>query len=174
MKRLTIFEGPDGSGKTTLAYAFTRATQATLIHHGSYLNTPDDLLADVYGMSMDLAVSQMSDVVLDRCWLSEPCYGPVMRNKVRLLKSDVIHLENCARRRTMPLVVLCLPPIEKCFEAFRSRPQEEYLKKETQLTQVYQSYLDMTTTLPVVRYDRTTHGTDLAAFVQTLVDWRKP
>lgn len=158
MKRVWIVEGPDGSGKSTLAQALARRLQGVLVHHGSYLMCDSFDLHAIYQMSMAPAIDGHADVVLDRCWLSEPIYGDVMRSGVCRVPSDSKrHLERLAEAGGA-VVVLCLPAFEVCLKTFEGRPQEEYLKKADQLRRVWDGYAQMKTTLDVVRYDRTTVG----------------
>lgn len=154
---LTIFEGPDGSGKSTLAAAFTRRTQAIITHHGSYLNTERQKLPYLYELSMRPAADLVNDVVLDRCWLSEPPYADAFRGGNRRLSSrEMAVLDRYALRSTQALVVLCIPPFETCLASWKGRPGEEYLKQQEQLEKVWNWYAhDIATYIPIVKYDRT-------------------
>ncbi len=168
MSRVWIVEGPDGSGKSTLAQALARETQGVLVHHGSYLRAGAPDLEAIYQLSMTPALHGHADVVLDRCWLSEPIYGAVMRSGVcRVPSSAVRSLERLAES-AQAMVVLCLPPFEVCAKTFEGRPEEEYLKKTEQLKKVWEGYDRMPTTLPVVRYDRTAWAGGARAYAGTL------
>jgi len=81
MKRLFIIEGPDCSGKTTLAKRIAMMRNAMYIHAtGSgklFAAMLDYHLSIVKNASINL--SNGHDVVLDRLWPSEYVYGQIQR-----------------------------------------------------------------------------------------------
>ena len=77
-KKLTIFEGVDGSGKTVAAKRYADEICARYIHFGPFTRVTDGL-ARMYAEAMLLAVIGYQNVVFDRSWLSEGPYGLVMR-----------------------------------------------------------------------------------------------
>jgi cytidylate kinase len=172
MSRLFILEGPDGSGKTTLAQALTRAVQGMLIHHGSYLKVSPQDLADVYEVSMMPATHGYVDTVLDRSWLSEPIYGAVMRAGLNRLSPNTAGWLEGIAAACDGVVVLCLPPFEVCAKSFEGRPQEEYLKRTDQLRRVWDGYAAMKTSLPVLKYDRTQWEGGAPAFAIHIAEGR--
>jgi len=165
-KRLTIFEGPDGSGKTTLAKLYASATGARYVHCGPFLRVQHGL-GRLYVEAMLPALLGHHDVVLDRAWMSEPIYGKVFRDGTRLSEVDRRMLDRVAMRCETRFIV-ALPPVEVCLKAFLSRPADEYLKKESQLRKVHAAYsaaVDLRTlsALPTGVYDYTSYGTPDAA-----------
>ncbi len=156
-RRVIIFEGPDGGGKTTLAHALSRKLGSALFTHcDAFPNLTDSFIGDAYRHAVAPAINNTCDVILDRSWLSEVPYGRAFRgSKYRLPQFFQRDIERELQTNARPLVVLCLPPLETCLDVFRSRPREEYLKNQDQLAIVYSSYLAMTTALPVMKYDRT-------------------
>jgi hypothetical protein len=160
---LTIFEGPDCSGKSTVAMAFqqTQGLGARLIHHGPYKQVDGGQLPRVYVDHMIPMFLGYEAQVWDRCWLSEPIYGQAYRDgQDRIGRINQRHLERFALRHGA-VVVLCLPPWETVKEKWEERHAEggEMLDKLSQLEQVYEGYrnLPKTTSLPVVNYDYTSH-----------------
>jgi len=170
-KRITVFEGPDGSGKSTLALKHAAATGARYVHCGPYLGVRS--IGRLYLEAMLPALDGYQDVVLDRCWLSEPIYGKVHRGgEDRLGVAGRRMLERVALR-CGAAVVLCLPPLEACLSAFRARRGAEYLASEEALRRVWRRYDEgflavndpapdeaaervfRLTELPVLRYDYT-------------------
>jgi hypothetical protein len=150
-KRVTIFEGPDGGGKSYAARDFAAATNARLVHCGPFPGVTKGL-ARLYVEAMLPALLGYEDVVLDRCWLSEPIYGAVMRGgRCRLTAADVRMLERVALRCGAQ-VVLCHPGFEACREAYVARRCEEYLERTEQLEQVCAAYDEVTTALPLLLY----------------------
>ena len=76
--KLTIFEGPDGGGKTTAAEKYAKETGAQYVHFGPLPHVKDSL-ARVYVEAMMPAILGLQDVVFDRSWLSEIPYGTAFR-----------------------------------------------------------------------------------------------
>lgn len=156
-KAITIFEGPDGAGKSTLAQEYAQCTGAKYIHHGPYKQVGDGL-ARMFVESMLPALHGYQDVVLDRCWISEPIYADAFRNgndRVGLARSRI--LDRIALR-CGAVVVKCLPPWAHVRACFTSRTADEYLDNEEQLLRVYGDYQhDLNTHLHEVEYDYTQH-----------------
>lgn len=163
-KTLTIFEGPDGSGKTTAARAYAESVCAVYVHFPAYPEIVDNELARVYLRAMEPLLVERQHVVFDRSWLSERPYGSVFRNGLyRLGGSTQEELEDIATI-FQGVLVFCKPPLEVCLSNYRNRKQTEMLENEQQLVAVYESYGRQTTGLPGVRFDYTKDG-DIISFV---------
>jgi hypothetical protein len=140
MKRVYILEGPDGGGKTTLGAKLAKAAGAVTINHGPYPEITEPSLWLKYLHSMLPAYVGLHPVILDRAWFAEPIYGAAFRSgKNRILPWQRRILERFALG-VGAVVVYCLPPVERCLAAWRSRPEAEYLKKAEQLEEVYAAY----------------------------------
>ena len=154
-KRLIIFEGPDGGGKSSAIQQLVDYSTQELhvVHHGPYPNVTKTL-SRLYLESMLPAVLGHRTTVLDRSWLSEPIYGKAFRGGCDRIGVNRRHLERLALRCD-PLVVLCLPPWKEVLKTFRSRKGVEMLDREDQLRHVYNLYEDLPrqTDLPVVRFN---------------------
>jgi len=152
-KQVTIFEGPDGGGKTRAAKAYAKATGAVYTH---FSNLPEIGfgLARTYVEAMLPALLGYQDVVLDRAWMSEVPYGEAFRagdNRVGLTGARM--LDRLAMR-CGGAMVLCLPAWEVVQETFNRRRQDEMLDSDAQLKQVYHIYNHRRlTTLPTLLYD---------------------
>lgn len=156
MKRpeLIIFEGPDGSGKTTLVEKIGTALQARgLHHHGPYLQDSPARLFNRY--SKPLREHTNGAVIYDRSWLSEPIYGLIKRGKDRLGVPGRRYLDRLALSRR-GIVVVPDTPFVMCEESYRKRKGLEYLDNIDQLRLVWQEYerLHEWTHLPVLRVSR--------------------
>lgn len=151
VKRLYIFEGPDGCGKTTAACKLADAIDAKYAHFGPLPEMTQ--IGEVYARAMLPAYLGYEDVVMDRCWLSEQPYGDAFRGgKNRLSDQEVNRLTNIAKAcRT--IVIKCRVPWEVCSKVFDSRP--EMLKNKSQLRSVYDAYGQLDTNLPTTVYDWT-------------------
>jgi thymidylate kinase len=79
-KRLYILEGPDGTGKTTLAKSIADATGGHILH-GTYNESWD--VKKYHETMLEAATSLLpyQDVVMDRWALSELVYGTVFRGE---------------------------------------------------------------------------------------------
>lgn len=151
---VTIFEGPDGSGKSTAAQEYARLNAARYIHHGPYKEVGDGL-ARMFLESMLPALLGYQDVVLDRCWLSEPIYGRAFRkgqDRVGLARSRVLER---AALSCGAVIVNCRPSWETCRDTFLSRRDTEYLENEAQLRAVYDEYDTFKSDLSEVEFDYT-------------------
>jgi thymidylate kinase len=141
MSRIIIVEGPDGAGKTTLIDKIEeRALEfgsVEIINHGAYLG--ESAIGHHYLKSIEMAAS-FNTVIMDRSWISEPIYGHVMRGgKNRLPWNDYRFLCNKANEFKAQ-IIYCLPPMETCLAAWRSRREIEYVDDEEKMTNVYQLY----------------------------------
>lgn len=168
---VTIFEGPDGSGKTTLAKKYALATRAKYIHFPALKHVHSGL-ARMYVEAMTPALLGYQDVVLDRCWLSELPYGQAYRGgDLRLTKADNLVLERLAMR-CGAVVVKCDPGWEKIASSFTRRKEEEMLDDLDQLRTVHKLYRSQYTSLPQVPYSywRDEHND----IFDTITDLRMP
>lgn len=136
---LTIFEGPDGAGKTTAAKAYADSVGARYVHFSAMPHVKRGL-ARMYVEAMMPAILGLEHVVMDRCWLSELPYGAVYREgESRLTVADVRMLERLALRCDA-VVIMCLPALEVVQENFNKRRHLEMLKDSDQLRDVYGVY----------------------------------
>lgn len=138
-KRLWVFEGADGSGKTTLAKALAADVGATYIHHGAYKGLGPTYLVANYLHSMSRAILGLNDVVLDRSWISEGPYGRAFRGGEDRVTERAVNLERAAKC-CVPLVVMCVPPWEDVLRGYRARRGSEMLETEDQLLAVYTEF----------------------------------
>lgn len=144
-KVVTIFEGCDGSGKTTAAKLYAQATGARYVHF-SALPRVREGLPRLYIEAMLPALLGYQDVVLDRCWLSEEPYGLAFRpnNSLRVDAVDQAMLERVALR-CAAVVVHCDPGFDVALGNFRARREREMLDNGDQLKSVYDLYRNPST-----------------------------
>lgn len=138
MRKIYILEGPDGGGKTTLSLALAKRLDAPITNHGPYKD--ESQIWRHYFNSMLPAYSGERDVILDRSWIAEPIYGEVYRNGVNRLELWHLRILEYVARECSAIVIWCLPPVEKCVQAFNSRRAQEMLDNEDQLRKVYDLY----------------------------------
>jgi len=173
-KLVTIFEGPDGGGKTTLARAYAEATGARYVHFDRFPRIHDAQLGRLYVEAMLPALLGYQDVVLDRCWLSEPVYGMACRaGKLRITEVHARMLERLAMR-CGAVVVYCLPPRDTVFQHYHATKRPEYTQPQ-QISEIYDRYQHQQTGLPAVVYDYTKcDNGPVGELVHRLAAWRFP
>lgn len=140
-ERVYLFEGPDGSGKSTAAEALAADLGVAVTHHGPLVELGGPALAAAYASSMLPALLGERPVVLDRAWPSESVYGPVFRKWDRLSTSDVAGLRGLFDR-CAGIEVLCLTDADECLSVYRRRRGEEYLPSEVLVREVWCRYAE--------------------------------
>jgi hypothetical protein len=151
-----ILEGPDGSGKTTLAKNLEKFGY-TYLHQGP---PGQENLFERYKRVLTTYQRTGGKVVCDRLFHGELVYGPVMRGHSRLTEYQLCYLELLARDSVM---VWCSAPPEKLVQRgdpiYNSVDPEELLDRYSALAsrssinlQIhYDSYqMDAETTAPML------------------------
>lgn len=157
-KRLTIFEGCDGTGKSTAAKRYAEAQGARYVHFAALPRVGPNL-GRMYVEAMLPALLGYQDVVFDRSWMSETPYGMAFREgQDRLGDASRRMLERLAMR-CGAVVVFCDPGWEAVKASYMRRKHLEMLDDEGQLKQVYDMYQHEPTDLPTIKFDYTAgHG----------------
>lgn len=156
-RTLTIFEGPDGSGKSTAAKKYAEETGARYVHFAAMPRVGSGL-ARMYVEAMLPALLGYQDVVFDRCWLSEGPYGVVFREGAdRLGVASKRILERLAMR-CGAVVVRCDPGWLAVRDSYMARKHLEMLKDTDQLRRVWELYGEESTALPTAYYDYTSQA----------------
>lgn len=135
--RVIILEGPDGAGKTTLAKEMQEQEGFHYFRCG--VPEPGARLLEFYSGMILNALSTNSNVVIDRCFVGETIYGPVMRNKSLLEPEDFQILIQLCRKFDV-LHVFCMPSYEVILSNWTSRRSAEYVDGERKLHAIYQGY----------------------------------
>ena len=160
-KRLVIFEGPDGAGKTTLAKAVAEHLDAHYVHLGPFRRVAfGSGLARLYAEAMMPAAIGDRAVVMDRSWISEKPYADAFRaGRDRLSDGSKRSLERLAWR-CMTTVVFCLPPWDRVGTNFMVTRGDQMLDNLAQLRQVYDAFsnFDSLTSLPRCVVDPLSYG----------------
>lgn len=151
-KNLTIFEGPDGAGKSTVALEYAKETDAQYVHFSS-LPMVSSSLPRMYVEAMIPALLGLRNVVFDRSWLSEIPYGTVLRNSVDRVGPESTRILERLAMRCGAVVVKCDPGVEVCLANYRTRKDLELLDNEEQLRTIHQLYDQCETDLFTVPYN---------------------
>jgi hypothetical protein len=161
---IIILEGPDGSGKTTLAKYLQSRHDFQYVHTGP--PTDNDLLEE-YGRTLYDACRSSRNVVIDRLHVGERIYGPQLRGQDRLGRDGEVLIHRLISAYGARLV-FCLPPYEVALSNWKSRFAEgmELIEKEAIYQKVYAAYRATMNDVfynAAVWFDYTRMSLDLAA-----------
>lgn len=132
-----ILEGPDGSGKTTLAEKL-KAAGWKYVHHGLYPDDSPEKLFRRYASCIIAASRSKVPVVVDRCHWSEYAYGTVMRNGSRLTPMHLRLLHRLCRGLGV-IQVVCLPGRKTVEQNWRMK-KNDYTSDVEKLHRLYTVY----------------------------------
>ena len=167
-----VLDGPDGSGKTSLAQKLVNGHGYHKLHFG--VPSAADLSSELsmfhfYFDALYKANRERDRVVADRSHLSEPIYGPVMRGGTKL----TYRVEALVERYLEAIdaqVVICLPPYRISFNNWVRRKGEEYVKHVDDFKRIYAGYerllFNRKRNRNFIWYDYTRH--DAVGFVSAL------
>ena len=148
---IIILEGPDGSGKTTLAQQLSRQT-GYAIEHRSKPETPEEK-ARMIGEYLQLAKSSRN-VILDRCWYSEMVYGKVMRDQAYIDYPQMYELERMLAKGGA-IIIYCTGP-KAALWMRATRRGEDYITSRDNFNSICEEYdklMGVPHYVPVVRYE---------------------
>lgn len=148
MRPVTIIEGGDGTGKTTLAER--GFTDCDYYHQGPYHGDP-------FNETLALLLHEQSrldgrGLVFDRLHIGEQVYGPLCRGKDTLPPHERRMLERVLLS-LRAVLVLATPPDEMALRAWRLRQNLEMFKDEELIRKSLRLFGTVQTCLPVVWYN---------------------
>ncbi|HLZ10541.1 MAG TPA: hypothetical protein VKT80_18285 [Chloroflexota bacterium] len=162
-----VIEGPDGTGKTTLARAFE--ARGFVYHH---CDPPAEGI-DLFDHYLDLILlARKKDVVFDRLHLGEYVYGPVMRGGSRLTLNQLRFL-NRAVHPSPGFIILCDMNESWIVDRWRANVDREYVKDEAKFKRVIQGFRELRDNLYRIgrfEYDFIRFGVHQNEFVRGIVD----
>ncbi len=156
---ITIVEGPDGAGKTTLIddLYYRAGGMVGRLHQGPYHY---DVLKETL-TTVSRAMERDAHILCDRLHLGERIYGPVFRQDDMLKDRGQRVLERALLGLGEVCQVICYPPFDPYVrDAWLARQQDEMLDTLDQLGWVYRLYKTQWSMLPTVAYDWTRHSVD--------------
>lgn len=162
---LIILEGPDQSGKTTLAKQFVR-------HGVCYMhciNLPNEFLTKYHdGVLQDACISaQYNIVVLDRHWPSRLIY----QNNLESRRHADFILNDY---KIKPIYIFCLT--DKCLELHKKNKDPDHPYHDVEFKRVYREYgalyLAMKSKYPdhVELFDMEKHGIYTPYFIKEILE----
>lgn len=162
---ITIFEGPDGAGKSTAAEEYAKRTGAFYIHFDALYGVKN--IHKYFMEAMAPALLGYQSVVLDRCWHSGPIYDLVFRNleeHEQRQTQEICTLLDRAASFCRGIYVRCRPDVEVCISNWKSRLGDELVKSEQKMRAIHELYgdNDRNIMLPIVEYDYTEEPTTSA------------
>lgn len=148
---IIIIEGPDGSGKTSLANQLSRQTGYPIIHRSSPKTEEEkkQMLAEYL-----LTIKSNKNVIFDRCWYSEMVYGPVMRDDSVISFPGMYELERMLAK-TGAIVIYCTGP-EPALWMRCTKRGEDYITCRDDFKEIHARYEELMSVphyIPVVRYE---------------------
>jgi dTMP kinase len=154
MKKLIIFEGIDGSGKTTQAKYFAKKLKAVYLKEPFYFKNQilknNNPLAEIFLFLADRAkvyelikkFLKTKNVILDRSFPSTLAYQLKGRNLERLISlEDYLKIDLLARNKIEPHLVFILDLSPKI--ALSRFQKKSKFENEKLLTKVRKAYLDL-------------------------------
>lgn len=138
MGKVIILEGPDGSGKTTLAKSLVKAG-FRYKHEGPPPHNKD--LVAWYLEILNESIESEENTVHDRLWLGERIYGPIARNMDRLGEDGQILFQRLHSSKQVHQYI-CLPSMDIVRANYAKKITEanDYLKSMTLLDKVFDAY----------------------------------
>lgn len=140
---LFIIEGPDGSGKTSLAETLSKQTGYPIVHRSQPKSEEEK--AKMFDEYLRLA-SSSKNVILDRCWYSEMVYGPVMRDASVLSYPDMYKLEAAAKKHGA-IVIYCTDQPGVLWKRCKRRG-EDYIVDASTYNAIYEGYEELMRSVP--------------------------
>ena len=149
MPNLIIFEGCDGSGKTTAVNKLANKLGAKVKHFDQH-SVFEDYMREVWK-----AQESSTATIFDRCWISERPYGIVYRNGLDRLDSTQRKTLESEALKANVVLVRCVPGWDEILRSFRARKGTEMLDNEQQLKRVFELYRLEPSAMPTIWYDWT-------------------
>lgn len=147
---IIIIEGPDGSGKTSLANRLSRQTGYKIIHRTQPKTEEDKaIMMDEYFR----VIRSRENMIFDRCWYSEMVYGPVMRDASVISYSQMYDLER-RLMETGAMIIYCTDAKQVLWARCQERG-EDYIVDRTTFDSICDRYDTLFASphfIPVVTY----------------------
>jgi len=135
---MIIVEGPDNSGKTTLARKLSADLQLVYVNNRSRPKNFKDLDYDCFHLT-NLAMTVPT--VFDR-WgpISEPIYGPIIRKTEKMTRDELTQLHRYAEQ-AKPIVIYCRPSMNRLLDFGDIEQMPGVKENATRLVEAYDKEL---------------------------------
>jgi thymidylate kinase len=175
MSKLIIIEGPDSTGKSSLAKFMAREMRSVYVHASGDKSLHDEMLRYHQTLLTDAKVNLDNglNVIMDRHWPSEWCYGRILRPHLadrygfKYVEEMLLHLE--------PIYIFChsATAFERHFEIHKqedhSYTRDDFKKIVDEYRKLHMQVLDeslhgLRPRQVVLEYSIEKHGHDLKTF----------
>ena len=163
--RVVIIEGPDGSGKTTMAKYLEQHHGFRYVHNGPPPENEDPLV--YYGHMLYEASRAGQPIVFDRAHIGQAVYGPILRDDHRF-GYEAVRLCNRITNAYAMSVIIALPPYKAAYTNWKNR-KGELFQNDDKFNMVYDRFKDLKDLFAYGHYDYTRDGEKLPQLVDLLV-----
>ena len=147
-----IIEGADGTGKTTLANYLSKATGFPIKHRSKPKN--EEERQEMYKNYLE-DIKSSKGVIWDRAFYSEMVYGPVMRDKSYIDKSQMIEFEILLAKHGA-VIIFCDTCMDSSWDNMQNRG-EDYIVAKCVHEDIVERYrelmLEENHLIPVLEYE---------------------
>lgn len=150
-KVIIILEGPDGSGKTTLANQLAAQTGYPVVHRSN--PKTEEEKQQMLAMYKE-AVKKSRNVIFDRAWYSEMVYGPIMRDAAYISYPAMYELER-GLCKVGSILIYCTDSPNILWKRCLKRG-EDYIKNYNTFSSIcagFEELMAVPHLIPVVRYE---------------------
>lgn len=147
---IIIIEGPDGSGKTTLAELLSKQTGYPVVHRTQ--PKTEEEKAKMMDSYIEL-IKSGKNAILDRAWYSEMVYGPVMRDTSVIGYPAMYDLEKMLAKRGC-IIIYCTDKPETLWRRATRRGEDYITSYETfiKICEGFDKVMAVPHLVPVVKY----------------------
>lgn len=160
---ITLIEGPDCAGKTTLIKS--HFSDHKYVHFGAFKTADDAYYA--YAEFLTWAHIEKK-IIVDRMLLSELVYGAILRSQYMKYKHINKLINRLLEHKTV--IVICLPPLLTVMDEWQKRHAIEYVKDRGNMLEIYDRFMQFALSpakyLPTVIYDWTDESVDIIAEIE--------
>lgn len=145
-----IIEGPDGSGKTTLANQLAKQNKCPIIHKCQPKSAEKKRMIQEY---VD-TIKSNKNVIFDRCWYSEMVYGPIMRDASVIDFYDMYELERLLAK-SGAIIIYATGSKTALWQRCQSRGEDYITTRDTfnAICDGFDALMRLPHLIPVVHYE---------------------
>lgn len=148
---IIILEGPDGSGKTTLAKQLSRQTGYPYEHRSKPENEEEKAKMMIEYLQM---CKSRQNLIVDRCWYSEMVYGKVMRDQSYIDYTQMYELERMLAKGGA-IIIYCTASKAALWMRATQRGEDYITSRDdfNAICEEYEKLMSVPHYIPVVRYE---------------------